>query len=83
MRKVLIGLQIPAAQKHFDIFVPADLNIRELTELLAKGVVELCDGQYLYSGQEMLARKDPETLLDPEQTLSSYGIRDGAQLVML
>lgn len=82
MDKILIGLQVPAVGEWFDIFVPVELDISTVTKLLADGVAELCGGRYICSGQEMLVRKEPATLLDPNRALAEYGIRDGEQLVL-
>lgn len=83
MEKILIGLFVPAAEERYDIFVPADLDIAALTRILADSVEELCNGRFCCSNQEMLVRKDPDTLLDPSRALSDYGIRDGTQIVLI
>ena len=78
----LIGLYVPAVQERFDLFVPTDLEISALTELLAQGVCELCKGRYLMSHQEMLTMREPDMLLHPQRTLGDYGVCDGAQLIL-
>lgn len=82
MRKTLIGLYVPAVQEHFDLLVPADLEISSLTDLLMSGVTELCRGRYTPSEKGMLTLRDPEMLLHPDRTLENYGIEDGAQLAL-
>lgn len=83
MTKKLIGLYVPAAQERFDILVPTDVEIAALTKLLAKGAVELCEGRFVPSDQEMLSLRQPDLLLHPEKTLADYGVEDGAQLVLI
>ncbi len=83
MDKVLICLLVPPAKRSFDLFVPMDLDIGTLTRVIADGVEELCRGYYVSSHEEMLSRKDPDLLLNPFRTLASYGVRDGAVLVLL
>lgn len=82
MRKTLVGLYVPAAQRHFDLLAPSDLEIGVLTELMLRGVAELCEGWYTRSKTGMLTLREPELLLHPERTLADYGIEDGAQLVL-
>jgi len=77
-----VGLYVPAVQQHFDLLVPGDLEIGSLAELLANGVAELCEGCYTPMERAMLTLQFPETLLHPSKTLASYGIEDGAQLVL-
>jgi len=83
MEKVLVGLYVPAAQERFDLFIPADLEIAALSKLLAEGVAELSNGRYNRSNLEMLLLTAPDILLNPAKTIADYGIRDGAQLVLL
>lgn len=82
MRKTLIGLYVPAVQEHFDLLVPPDLEIEALTHLFMDGVAELCPGHFTPTANGMLTLRDPDMLLHPERTLASYGIEDGAQLVL-
>ena len=82
MKKILIGLYVPAAQEHFDLLAPPDLKIEQLTKLLIEGVAELCNGKYAPSQKGMLTQRNPDILLHPERTLSDYEIEDGAQLVL-
>ena len=83
MEKILIGLYVPAVQKHFDLFVPSKLSIRELTELLSTGVDDLSNGGFSRTGSEMLCMKEPDMLLQPDKNLYDYGVEDGAQFIML
>ena len=83
MDKVLINLYIPTANRSFDLFVPSDLIIRELTKVIINGVVYMCEGAFYASGREMLILTDPETLMDPDCTLADYGVMNGAKLMLI
>ena len=83
MDKVLINLFIPTINKSFDLFVPTDLAIRELTKVIVKGVVYMSEDAYFASDKEMLILAEPEILLDPEFTLADYGVKNGARLMLI
>jgi len=83
MEKKLINLYVPAVQEQFDVFVPPNLDIASLIQLLADGVAESCRGRYMSSHQEMLSLRQPDMLLHPEKTLADYGIEDGARMVLI
>lgn len=83
MEKVLVGIHAVAADVQYDAFVPADLEISKLIEIIAKGVSELTDGKYMRSGRELLSIKEPECLLNPSLTLCDYRIKDGMQLYLI
>ncbi len=82
MDKILICLQVPAISRSFDVFVPLDMKINELTEVIVKGVVEMSDNSYISSNEENLNLKN-NILLNPLLTLQSYGIKDGEEIFLI
>lgn len=82
MDKKLVNLYVPAVQQAFDLYVPTELDIHTLINLLSKGVEELCGGKFVPSSQELLTMKQPDMLFDPMRSLSDYGVEDGAQLIL-
>jgi len=83
MNKALVELYVPAIGDHFDMFVPVDAPIGELTEVIADGIVELTNGKYVASKYEQLCLRVPAGLLNPELTLQDYGVRDGTRLYLV
>lgn len=83
MDKIIIQLTVPAVNREFDIFVPLDLNVGELTKIIVRGVEDLCDGAYIPSGNEMLNLRGLRAPLNPLFTLYSYGIKDGAEIFLI
>ena len=83
MEELLVCVEVPSIQERFDIFAPDDMEIGMLADLLANGVQDLSGGRYGKSGKEMLMRRDPDMLLNPEKTLNDYDIRNGARLMLL
>ncbi len=82
MDKILICLQVPAIGRSFDVFVPLDMKINELTEIMVKGVVEMSNNSYISSHEENLNLKN-NILLNPMFTLQSYGIKDGEEIFLI
>lgn len=83
MEKVLTGIHVVAVGRKYDAFVPADMEISQLTSIIANGVAELTDGKYESSGLEMLSLMEPESLLNPALTLNDYQVKDGMQLYLI
>lgn len=83
MEKILIKLFIPAVNRSFDLFVPVDIEIGELTKTIVNGVEYMCNGVYVPSNEEMLNSKEGHILFDPSLTLDAYGITDGAELILI
>ena len=81
MNKVLVEICIPAIGERFDIFAPVDVPIKELTVVMASGVAELTNGNYIASGLEHLCMA--AGLMDPALTLQDYGVKAGMQLYLV
>lgn len=82
MKKILIGISVPSIQESFDLLVPVNMQIRELSGLIAKGLEQVTDGHFMRSGRELLCLKEPERLLSLTATLENYGITDGDKLIL-
>lgn len=83
MDKILICLAVPSVNRTFDLFVPLDLEISELTKVIVNGVKDLCGGGYISSNEEMLNLKNPQMLLNPNNTLRQYRIKDGCEIFLI
>ena len=83
MNKVLVKICVPSTGDCFDMFVPIDVPIRDVTRILADGVAELTNGSYLSSKTEQLCQKEPTGLLNPALSLQDYGICDGMQFYLI
>lgn len=81
--KLLINVSVPAIGEQYDILVPDNLRIRNVTLLIAETVVNLSNHMYVSSGAENLCSADKNILLRPNATLDKYGIKNGDHLVMI
>lgn len=81
--KLLISVSIPAIGEKYDILVPDNLRIRNVTLLIAETVENLSNHMYISSGGENLCSADKNILLRPNATLDKYGIKNGDHLVMI
>ena len=81
--KILINVSVPAIGEQYDILVPDNLRIRNVTLLIAETVENLSNHMYISSGGEHLCSADRNILLRPNATLEKYGIKNGDHLVMI
>ena len=82
MRKILIGLYVPALQQSFDLFVPPALPVRQLIQIISEGLAELSNGWYNTEQVHYHCLKEPERLLSGGKTLADYGLKDGNCLIL-
>lgn len=83
MNKILVEIYVPAIGEHFDVFVPVDVPIRDVTKVITDGVVEVTSGRYVASNFEQLCLKEPVGLLNPLRTLEDYGVKIGTKLYLV
>ena len=82
MRKILVGLRVPSIQEKYDLFIPSDMDIGLLTELLTDGVKELSEGRYRPCAPNLLTMENAKLPLNPEKSLEDYGAEDGVKLTL-
>ncbi len=83
MNKVLVNVYIPILNKAYDIFVPVQSQVFEVTELIKKAVLELSEGQFIPSQDTVLAHKNTGEILDVNRTVFESGIGNGTKLMLL
>lgn len=83
MKKILIHLVVPAVQMEFDIFLPLDLPVSEISALLSKAVQSLSAGQYVPAENSMLCLQRTNSLLSQDCTPVENQLRNGDVLFLL
>lgn len=83
MNKILVHLKIPSANQEFDVFIPTNMFVHDITHLLSQAVEKMTNGIYCSSGYEMLCRPSQGYVLQQEYRLEAYSILRGEELILL
>ena len=83
MKKILVHVGVPVISGSYDILLPEDLPVRELTPLIAQAVEDLSDHLYPISGGEFLCSGDKRLLLREDETLGSSCLQNGDSLLLI
>ena len=83
MQKTLVALEVPAIGESFEVMIPPQLSIRELSACLAQAVEELTEGRYHASGNEFLCAGERGELLQEAACAADYGIENGERLLLI
>ena len=83
MEKKIIHLLVPAINQEYDIYIPAEITIKELTELIGRAVEEVSGKQYISSRTEFLCLQEKSLVLVQEATVQSYDIQNGDHIVII
>lgn len=82
-RKYLVEIYIPAAQKTFDMRIPAGSRIGEINILVAGIAAELSGGFFSSSGNSFLADAVSGEILDVNLTAEEHSIQNGTRLLLV
>lgn len=83
MEKVLVSLYIPSVGYYYDVRIPLFLKVKDVTRLLTDAVQKLSAGKYYPSGDELLCKKEGNTLLKKDCLMQDYGIKNGEELILI
>ena len=83
MNKVIINVYVPILNKAYDIFIPSQSQVFEITELITRAVVELSEGQFIPSSDTVLAIRSSGQILDVNATVFELGIGNGADFMLI
>ena len=50
--KVLVTIIVPLIEKKYEVFLPVNKKIGEISSLLAKGLVDVSNGYYIVTNKE-------------------------------
>lgn len=81
--KYLVEVYLPAAQKTFDMRIPATSRMGEIISLVATLASELSDGSYKATNDSMLFNASDGGLFDVNMTALEQGICNGTKLILI
>ena len=83
MKKYLVDIHLPTADKHYDVYLPAGKQIGETIKLLIEIAESLTHGGYRGTVDSMLFKADVDVPLDKDISVYDAGIRNSSRLVLI
>jgi hypothetical protein len=83
MKKLTLEIYLPAAQKAYDVQVPADARLSQVTSLAGKLLTELSAGLYTADGSAVLCDRETGDILNINMTVWELGLRNGSKLMLI
>lgn len=83
MDKILIEVFLPAANKSFEIYIPLELKLHEVTFLVAKSVSELSNGLFSGSDDSVLCERITGNILNVNMSAKELKLKNGSKLMLL
>lgn len=81
--KILIGLEIPAIEKKFDLFIPINKKIGTIKSLIEKELAESNDIDYEIKEDTNLFSKDTGNIYDVNNTVRDTDLKNGSRIILL
>lgn len=83
MEKVLVEIFVPVLGKTFDIFVPLELQMCEVLELIKKAVSEMSEGRFVVNDSTLICNRKDGTILNINLSVYRLGIKNGSKLMLI
>lgn len=83
MGKLLINVYLPAAQKDYDMLIPADMRLSQATELVADALSQLAGSLYAADASAILCDRESGQILNINMTAWNLGLRNGSRLMLI
>lgn len=83
MKKYLVDVYLPAAGKHFDVFLPENKYIGEAVSLIAEAVIPLSGNNFERTADTMLINANNGTVYNSNITVFDAGIRNSSKLILV
>ena len=81
--KLLVEVYLPAAQRSFDMKIPADTRMGEINSLAAALAADLSGGSYRATGASVLVNAENGRIYDINMNASEQDIKNGTKLILI
>lgn len=83
MNKVLVEVMLPAAGKQFDVYIPLESTVLDITRMLEAALSELSDGKFMAENNSVLCDAVTGDILNPNNMAGELKIKNGARLILI
>ena len=83
MNRLLFDIYVPAAQKSYDVAVPADMALGQITALISEAISQLSGSLYLSDSSSILCDRESGAILNINMSAWKLGLRNGSRLTVL
>ena len=83
MNKTLINVKLPATGKDYDFWVPDDMCMQEVSQLVGQAMQNIEPDFFLYTGDQSLMYERTGQLQNPAATVGEIGFTDGDVFVLV
>lgn len=83
MNKALVEVMLPASDRQFDVCIPLECSIRDITRMLEAAMSELSAGKFSAKNNSVLCDADTGDILNPDNMAWELDIKNGSRLILI
>ena len=83
MDKTIIAVYVPMISKSYDMFIPRNVQMYDILELVKKTVYELSEGRFIPNDNTAICSKESGKILDINKSADELGIKNGSELMLI
>lgn len=81
--RTLINVKLPATGKEYDFWVPDDMPMQEVSQLVCQAMQNIEPDFFLCTGKQALMYERTGQIQDPSATVSEIGFTDGDVFILV
>lgn len=83
MNRITVAITVPAAGRSFDVTIPTDLPLWQITELAGKTLSEMSGGMYQAGSDAALCDLERGEFLNVNMMAWELGLENGSRLMLI
>ena len=83
MDKSLIEIYVPILFASYDVFIPKDVQMYNVLELVKKAVTDLSEGRFVPNANTVLCFRDSGKIVDINKSANELEIKNGSELMLI
>ena len=74
---------MPNSSEKYQLFIPPNVQMYKLADLIGKAVIDLGDGTFIPDSTAVLCKKETGNVLNMNLTAREIGIKNGTNLMLI
>lgn len=81
--KALVEIILPAAAQKYDVYIPLDVKMSDVTRMVAAALSDLSGGKYKATTDAVLCDAKTGVIYNINKEVAELGIKTGSQLMLI
>lgn len=84
MREILVSVFVLSIGEEYDVFLPIDMKVIQVINLIQKSIVELSNGDYVVKNDnEIILTNEEGKVINPNNIVKFSGLKNGCKIMMV